>query len=363
MMRRLFSMRRVATCRKEGSALILALLTIVVLGVLVASMGFEARIQAQYARYVRHRNFAVRYALSGIEIAKLLMARVGGASAGGGISDEEDRWHVVSERLKLGQSVIGLVEPIGDGYVILDIEPEPGRININMLTRDQWETILGNAGIPEEYFDAIIDPILDWLDEDDTSNPEGAETDDYYSLLEPPYEAKNGPFDTVRELLLVKGFSEPILTGGVFDPVTVQGDTSAKKSNVKFSRFSETNDIVIAGIESMLTTYGDGKVNIQSAPYDVLRTLPGVDDILARAIMEERDMVDENGDPDPFTSAQDLFSRVDGLESAIADRITVNSKFYRITATGRSGNVEHQVWCIAYADGTDLRFLRWVEEP
>ena len=193
--------------------------------------------------------------------------------------------------------------------------------------------------------------------------PEGAETDDYYSLLEPPYEAKNGPFDTVRELLLVKGFSEPILTGGVFDPVTVQGDTSAKKSNVKFSRFSETNDIVIAGIESMLTTYGDGKVNIQSAPYDVLRTLPGVDDILARAIMEERDMVDENGDPDPFTSAQDLFSRVDGLESAIADRITVISRFCRFTATGRSGNVEHQVWCIAYADGTDLRFLRWVEEP
>lgn len=349
---------------QSGSALVIALITIAVLGILVASMGFEAQLQGRYARYVRNRTMATRYSLSGIEIAKMLMARANGAPAGGGKTDEEDRWHLAAERLKLGQSIIGLVEPIGDEYVILDIEPEPGRLNVNMLTRDEWETILGNAGIPEDYFDAIIDPILDWIDADDTSNPEGAETEDYYSLLDPPYEAKNGPFDTVRELLLVKGFSEPILTGGTFDPLTVLGDPSAKKSsNVRFNRFSETNDIVIAGIEGMLTTYGDGKINIQSAPYDVLRTLPGVDDILARAIMEERNMVDENGDPDPFRSEADLFNRVDGLESSISSKITVNSNFYRITATGRSQNVEHQVWCIAYADGKELHFLRWVEEP
>ena len=121
--------------------------------------------------------------------------------------------------------------------------------------------------------------------------------------------------------------------------------------------------IVVAGIESLLTTYGDGKINIQSAPYDVLRTLPGVDDILARAILEEREATDENGDPDPFRSADDLFARVDGLDPAIRSRITVNSQYYRITATGRSGDVERRIWCIAYAEGASLRFLRWVEEP
>ena len=113
----------------------------------------------------------------------------------------------------------------------------------------------------------------------------------------------------------------------------------------------------------MLTTYGDGKVNIQSAPYDVLRTLPGVDDILARAIMEERDSVDENGDPNPFKSADDLFARVDGLDSAVASRITTSSSFFRITATGRVGLVERQIWCVATVDGPNLRFLRWCEEP
>lgn len=349
--------------RRSGSALIIVLLVVVVLSVLLGSLGFESRLEARYALYLRNRIRAERLATAGIEVAKMLMARAGGKGPADGVGEDEDRWHDAAERLRLGQDLRGLTEIVGDGLVSIDIEPEPARLNINLLSRDDWETILGNAGVPEEYFDYIIDPILDWTDEDDEPNEEGAETEDYYELLDPPYQAKNGPFDTVRELLLVKGFSEVLLTGGPFDPESVRGDTEAKASSLRFNRFSETNNIVVAGIESMLTTYGDGKINIQSAPYDVLRTLPGVDDILARAIMEEREMLDENGDPDPFKSAQDLFSRVDGLDSGIASRITINSSFYRITATGRSGSVEHQIWCIAYFDGKELKILRWCEEP
>ena len=348
---------------RRGSALVLVLLAIVVLSVLVASIGFEARLQSGQVVYLSNRAAAGRLAESGVEIAKMLMARAGGRAAPDGMTDDEDRWHDAVERLRKGQSLVGLVEPVGDGFVILDVEPEPGRLNVNLLTRDDWETILGNAGVPEEYLDYIIDPILDWTDEDDTSNPKGAETDDYYAECDPPYRARNGGFDTVRELLLVKGFSESILVGGVFDPATVAGDPSARGAAPSFSRFSKTNEIVIAGIESMLTTYGDGKVNVQSAPYDVLRTLPDVDEVLARAIMEERDAVDDDGEPDPFTSTSDLFARVEGLSPAVESRITVNSQYYRITSTGRVGGVERQIWCIAYADGSELRFLRWSEEP
>lgn len=348
---------------RRGSALVLVLLAVVVLSVLVASIGFEARLQSGQVVYLSNRAAAGRLAESGIEISKMLLARAGGRSAPDGMPDEEDRWHDAVERLRKGQSLIGLVEPVGDGFVILDVEPEPGRLNVNLLTREDWETILGNAGVPEEYFDYVIDPILDWTDEDDTSNPKGAETEDYYSECDPPYQARNGAFDTVRELLLVKGFSETLLVGGVFDPATVAGDAAARGASPSFNRFSKTNEIVIAGIESMLTTYGDGKVNVQSAPYDVLRTLPDVDEVLARAIMEERDAVDDDGEPNPFAGPDDLFARIEGLNPAVADRITVRSQFYRITATGRVGGVERQIWCIAYADGPQTRFLRWCEEP
>ncbi|MBQ7666501.1 MAG: general secretion pathway protein GspK [Kiritimatiellae bacterium] len=357
-------MRACTENARRGSALVMALLVVTILSALVMSLAFEARLEAKYARCLRDRAAASRLAASGIEIAKMLMQRAGGKAIAADMDEDDDRWHDAAERLKKGQSLVGLVEPLAGGYVVLDIEPEPGRLNVNLLTRDDWETILGNAGVPEEYFDWIIDPVLDWMDEDEISNPKGAETEDYYSLLEQPYEAKNGPFDTVRELLLVRGFSETLLTGGVFDPAELAGDESVRgASGPSFNRFSDTNGIVIAGIESMLTTYGDGKVNIQSAPYDVLRTLPDVDDILARAIMEEREALDDDGEPNPFSSADDLFARVDGLSASVADRISVNSSYYRITATGRMGETERRIWCIAYVSGSDLKFLRWCEEP
>ena len=209
--------------RRAGSALVLALVVVAVLSALLGSLAFEARLEAGYASLSRDRVKASALAESGVEIAKMLMARSSGAQgAPDGKSDDEDRWHDAVERLRAGQSLVGLVEPAGEGFVVLDIEPEPGRLNVNLLAREDWETILVNAGIPEEYVDYIVDPILDWTDEDDSPNSKGAETDDYYALLDPPYEARNGAFDTVRELLLVKGFAEPILTGGLWDPATLR---------------------------------------------------------------------------------------------------------------------------------------------
>ena len=52
-----------------------------------------------------------------------------------------------------------------------------------------------------------IQAILDWVDADsETRYPNGAE-DEHYTGLEKPYRTGNGPFATVRELLLVRGIS------------------------------------------------------------------------------------------------------------------------------------------------------------
>ena len=349
--------------QRGGSALVMVLLIIMILTMLVGSFGFEAHLEARYASYARDRVKATQLAQSGVVLAEMLMLKATGG--GGGTPDGADRWFDVTERLRLGQEVMGLVEPLGEGFIIIDITPEPGRLNVNLLTREDWETLLGNIGIPDEYHDGIIDPILDWKEPGEIPRTKGAKTDDYYSRLDPPYKAKGGPFDTVRELLLVKGFSEAILTGGIFDPLTVEGDPSLISStHIRSVKVHDDRDtaIYISGIEHMLTTYGDGRINIQSAPYDVLRTLPGVDDILAYAIMEEREAV-LNDEPNPFRSVQDLFGRIDGLDPAIGNRVTVQSQYYRITSTGRVGSVERRIWCIAFNNNRQLRYLRWCEEP
>ena len=346
---------------RSASALIMVLFVVVVLSMIIGSFGFESNLEAMYIRYVRDRMQCTYLAESGFAIAEMLMTKQkSGVSA---VEDDDDRWAEAAERLARGQPVNGLVEPCGSGYIILDIVPEPGRINVNLMTRDDWERMLENIGVPEEYRDYIIDPITDWIDADENTSSKGAETEDYYSLLDPPYKAKNGPVDTVRELLLVKGFSETLLSGGLFDPSTLRDMTEKENRFSRMeSRFSDTNEIMIAGMENMLTTYGDGKINIQSAPYDVLRSLPDVDDILARAIMEEREAY-ENDEPNPFSSVDDVFARIEGLNAAVASKITVKSQYYRITSTGRVGNVQRRVWCIAYLNGGKVRYLRWCEEP
>lgn len=58
----------------------------------------------------------------------------------------------------------------------------------------------------------VADAILDYLDEDDEAREYGAESA-YYATLNPPYTPKNGPLDTVEELLRVRGVTPELLFG------------------------------------------------------------------------------------------------------------------------------------------------------
>lgn len=56
----------------------------------------------------------------------------------------------------------------------------------------------------------IADAILDWIDEDDEVREYGAEFSDYSSL---GYAPKNGPLETIEELLMVRGVTPELLFG------------------------------------------------------------------------------------------------------------------------------------------------------
>jgi type II secretory pathway component PulK len=106
------------------------------------------------------------------------------------------------------------------------VADEAGKINLNsLLALDNGQgnvalTMLMN--LPNMTED-IANAILDWLDPDDTPRTNGAEND-YYTSLDPPYQCKNGPLDSLEELLLVKGVTPPLLFGndtnrnGILDP-------------------------------------------------------------------------------------------------------------------------------------------------
>ncbi len=123
-----------------------------------------------------------------------------------------------------------------EGWVVNE---EQKKIWINLLSSEEFE-------LGEEEATAILEAIIDWIDEDDDATGFGGAESSYYQGLETPYAPRNGPMEFIEELLLVKGITPELYYG--------------------------TEEI--PGLETLVTPYGrDGKVNINTADPLVLGAL------------------------------------------------------------------------------------------
>jgi type II secretory pathway component PulK len=113
------------------------------------------------------------------------------------------------------------VAPVLDEQGILSdglrygLQDESCRLNLNTLLLAEKAKpgsartiLLALPGMTEQ----IADAILDWIDPDSDPREFGAEADAYASLS-PPYAPKNGPLETIEELLLVQGVTPWLLFG------------------------------------------------------------------------------------------------------------------------------------------------------
>ncbi len=94
------------------------------------------------------------------------------------------------------------------------VTPEAGKLNLNAASESEITALLTPLLLELQVENAseLIAGLLDWLDEDQTPRPGGGENE-YYNNLEPGYNAKNGPLDTLEEILLVKGWTAAMLYG------------------------------------------------------------------------------------------------------------------------------------------------------
>ncbi len=147
---------------------------------------------------------------------------------------------------------------------------ESAKINVNLAPAD---LLLEFECLDE----AIVASIMDWIDEDDVPNPDGAEND-YYSRLESAYSCKNKPLDNIEELLLVKGISLEIYYG--YNPS--EGDNHLSETSEFVDDFPHNGT---AGLCDLLTVYGDGRININTAPKQVLDVIPMLSDTAVSEII------------------------------------------------------------------------------
>jgi type II secretory pathway component PulK len=123
-----------------------------------------------------------------------------------------------------GEDVVSLSENafnavrVGDGYFwilrpqyedsslpVFGLTGESSKVNLNSTDFDALSNIPGM-----EY--TAASSIMDWRDEDNRLERDGAESD-YYLQLPEAYYCKNAPFETVEELLMVRGVTREMLYG------------------------------------------------------------------------------------------------------------------------------------------------------
>jgi type II secretory pathway component PulK len=116
-------------------------------------------------------------------------------------------------------------DPLNSSQSRYGVTDEGGKINLNsMMKVDPTGDTLYNALLKlPNMTEEIAAAIVDWIDPDSTPRENGAESD-AYSGNTPSYRCKNGPLDSLDELLLVRGVTRDLLYGsdlnrnGVHDP-------------------------------------------------------------------------------------------------------------------------------------------------
>jgi len=188
---------------------------------------------------------------------------------------------------------------LGNGFYSVRIVDESGKLDINRISDILLKNLLLNLGIEEETADIIADSIMDWRDPDDLRRLHGAE-DDYYRSLPNPYEAKDDKFDTLEELLLVRGMTPEILYGN--------GERK--------------------GIINFLTVHANmSKININAAPKEVLMAVPGMSSEFADTIIDMRRTKE-------IMNLQELGITGENYSIIVPYVITTGSQSYTIETTG-----------------------------
>ena len=123
--------------------------------------------------------------------------------------------------------------------------------------------------------DSIADSILDWIDGDDDERDFGCESS-YYNGLPSPYAAKNGPLDSLDELLLIRGVTSQMLFGmdtnrnGVIDePELAASGGSALNAD---SMLGWASYMTLHSKESNLNSEGLARVNLNNPDLNQLYT-------------------------------------------------------------------------------------------
>lgn len=281
---------------EKGIALLIVMWSLAVLMVIVLSFSYVTKAETRATIAFKEGIEEKFIAEAGVELAanelmyrKLNMGKPVEEGKG------EDIWNTDGSpnrfRLETGTGVVRIID-------------ESGKIDINKTDGLVLKNLLVNLGVKEEDAVVISDSIQDWRDSDDFTRMKGAESD-YYRSLNPPYKAKNADFESIEELLLVRGVTAELFYGKGERP----------------------------GLAEFVTVYSEsGKIRLSAAPKEVLLALPGMTPEVADAVIEFRK---ETG-ADAFAGIQAILGQ--GYAAMSPYITTGEGNTYTVESSGRTGH-------------------------
>jgi type II secretory pathway component PulK len=235
------------------------------------------------------------------------------------------------------------------------VQDEHAKFNIRSPAAAMQAARLGDWG-------KWVGPLVaDWVDSDDARGSDGAESADYLESPEYGYDAKNRPLELLEELCLLKGMSPHVFLGEdtngnyTLDPREDDGLAQSPPDN--------QDGRLDFGPWSLLTCTGDGKINVNTAPPEVLAMLPLFDRQRAAAVVAFRDRAQSPlWQQLPFRSVEDLRQAVpleDWELDVLRSAVCTSSRDFRVVATVRDGRgptvARHEVLLVRDQDSFRIR--------
>lgn len=232
-------------------------------------------------------------------------------------------------------------ESLGSGGFRVRLIDEGGKINLNRVDEQLLRRVFVNLGMDSSAADILADSIMDWRDPDDLHRTNGAESD-YYRSLSPAYGAKNGPLDSIEDLLWIRGMT-PAFFHGEADDNERQPERAARVA---------LRDIFT--IDSPID-----RVNLRTATAPVIHALTGISLEKCRAFVEERKRVSDK----TLTDLLPLLGLTSG-DSVLQSFIFTNPSVVSVDAEGRptAGRAARRVKGVVRLGGAQgFEIMRWID--
>ena len=150
------------------------------------------------------------------------------------------------------------------------VTDEAGKLNLNaMLTlAGKNDTVCLNMLMKlPNMTDDVANSILDWIDSSSSTPRTNGAKDEYYPTLPTPYHVKNGPLDSLDELLSVKGVTPQLLYGNDRSRNGTDADQSGSGVDVGWQQY-----LTLYSREPNTDSKGNARINLNDSDLKGLYT-------------------------------------------------------------------------------------------